>query len=1515
MAILKTNKNPIQLLNNSILTIILCILLTTSSILFVVPNANSGTGGPDGHGYRWINSSAPAPNITYNWINGVDGSFDSNLDTDNEITSWIPIGFKFPYYSSSYSNIAICSNGWASLRHNSYTSSSGTIPSSSNPDAVIAPFWIDLDPSVNGNITIKRNNLSAPMNLIITWNSVPFDQPPYQYEQTFEVVLYENGSILFQYKSINLTSGINPTIGIEDYNGNTGLSYLSSLIHNQSAIWFYKNYPAHDLSVQSITLDSWGKMNDNIKVDGWVENFGYKDETNVNISLRVNGIDVNWTGPTKNINAFSSIPISFDWYPSTQGNHTVGIYIHLSNDENLFNNIRTDTIDVRHWRGKVLYDRSNSGISYSQLQTFVDEIKKVNIIVEGVSIGSIDSNDLIGYDVYMSAYLYGWNLDSTEISTLQNYVISGHGVVIMSRYYYSEINTITSPFDIKWNELSSGRSGTYNNITKHEITTNVASVYCQYHRVNLVVEDAAKGLIYDDDKITQGLKLAISNESYPGRVACYVDPYGFEDNYINRANNKLLGTQIMDWVMGDSNPPKTPTGFKAQNGKVGNQVNLSWNANTERDLNGYYIYRGESPGVYDPQPLVVPGDRKSWVDKGDHLVDGTRYYYALAAVDEVPNISPLTSEKSAVPTDVIAPITPKNYSVRDVGTGFAINVSWNKNPEPDVQEYRVYKSEDFEFHDPQMIILSPEINFYVDTDVIEGKNYYYKVSAVDEVPNESPLTIVKDKIPYDRMPPEQPTGFKVTNPGLGNTIFLTWNHSQDEDLVDYVIERKDNKGNIRTFVVPAPTNHFNDTHNLDDGKVYYYRLFTRDDSKLKPPNNSPATPWQSGVSTDITPPATPTNFTLKDESYSTGIEHVHCLNLTWNISDDDDLRGFIIYKADYSGFTLKESRIIAIVGVVDHYKDFDVEEGVVGYVEYYYKITAFDEIPNESPSSIELKGLPKDISPPPTPTEFKAEPLPQGNAVKLSWALQPETETEGFRLFFRKNQSGNFTLLGEFDKSEDDYTHDNLNDDQIYYYKLQAYDIVPNFSPYTPILSVTPSDILPPSKPRGVRIDVVKTGRALRISWQPNDDDDIDGYRVYRSFEGGDYERIMAVDLNTTSIINTGLKDKMTYRYYITALDEVPNESDRSDIKLGMPHDNIPPNAPTGFSAVVSSDGSSVILTWTPIDESDIEYYHIYRSTDNIKFEKYAEVSYKNSTFIDKNVDPGTKYYYKISASDGEPNLSPKSNPIEIKVPEKESTALAGTMLMIGIGVIILIILLLLFFLVVRRKRRSKEKEETEKEKEPERLTKVPVTPPGAPSRPIVSPATFTSSASVPPGATTIQPQPGKVTMPLKPAMQTLPSKTVPILPSLPPAKTTSEPEPVTTAIPEPEPEPSPFELEAPKPEEPHLFEPAEKEPMVEEISPPTQKPIIMPAPMASAPQPEPTPISVTIVQPPTPKPTILIPLDDGYSEVEGVKHKKDHVTILNPLIYNVPRVPLRKPPEGIVVKPKSEKKRDKKSK
>ena len=133
---------------------------------------------------------------------------------------------------------------------------------------------------------------------------------------------------------------------------------------------------------------------------------------------------------------------------------------------------------------------------------------------------------------------------------------------------------------------------------------------------------------------------------------------------------------------------------------------------------------------------------------------------------------------------------------------------------------------------------------------------------------------------------------------------------------------------------------------------------------------------------------------------------------------------------------------------------------------------------------------------------------------------------EGFKLYYRnnQNQSQKFYLLGEFDKNTNEYLHDSLINDLQYFYKMQTFDSVPNYSPFTKILTATPSDILPPTKPTGLKIEVVESGGALKISWNPNNDADLEGYRIYRS-DGKDYSLIMAVDVDTISAIDTGLEN------------------------------------------------------------------------------------------------------------------------------------------------------------------------------------------------------------------------------------------------------------------------------------------------------------------------------------------------------------------------------------------------------
>jgi len=88
----------------------------------------------------------------------------------------------------------------------------------------------------------------------------------------------------------------------------------------------------------------------------------------------------------------------------------------------------------------------------------------------------------------------------------------------------------------------------------------------------------------------------------------------------------------------DTFPPAAPKTLQAIAGA--GVINLIWDANTETDLAGYIVLRGEAPGdtlqAITPAPVTTPTYRDETVKPG------TRYVYAVVAVDRaVPqNVSP-----------------------------------------------------------------------------------------------------------------------------------------------------------------------------------------------------------------------------------------------------------------------------------------------------------------------------------------------------------------------------------------------------------------------------------------------------------------------------------------------------------------------------------------------------------------------------------------------------------------------------------------------------------------------------------------------------------------------------------------------------------------------------------------------------------------------------------------------------------------------------------------------------------
>ena len=83
----------------------------------------------------------------------------------------------------------------------------------------------------------------------------------------------------------------------------------------------------------------------------------------------------------------------------------------------------------------------------------------------------------------------------------------------------------------------------------------------------------------------------------------------------------------------------------------GASLDLSWNANTETDLDGYNVYYGTAPGVYE-DPIDV-GDVTAYELSG--LNEGVTYYVAITAYDTSDNESEKSDEENGTPPDTQDP--------------------------------------------------------------------------------------------------------------------------------------------------------------------------------------------------------------------------------------------------------------------------------------------------------------------------------------------------------------------------------------------------------------------------------------------------------------------------------------------------------------------------------------------------------------------------------------------------------------------------------------------------------------------------------------------------------------------------------------------------------------------------------------------------------------------------------------------------------------------------------------------
>ena len=227
-----------------------------------------------------------------------------------------------------------------------------------------------------------------------------------------------------------------------------------------------------------------------------------------------------------------------------------------------------------------------------------------------------------------------------------------------------------------------------------------------------------------------------------------------------------------------------------------------------------------------------------------------------------------------------------------------------------------------------------------------------------------------------------------------------------------------------------------------------------------------------------------------------------------------------------------------------------------------------------------------------------------------------------YRVYRATSQNGTYSLLGTVTATS--YTNTGAKAGTTYYYRVKAVNDA-GLSPYSNTVSGQNKAVTPKPAAPVVKIGNSATSGKPMLTW-----DAVDGatsYRVYRATsQNGPYRLLGSV--TTTTYVNTGAKDGVTYYYMVTAVND-SGESAFSNTVSGQSKAVTPkPSAPVVKIGNSATSGKPM-LTWNAV--SGATSYKVYRATSqNGTYSLLGTVT--ATSYTNTGAKDGVTYYYKVKA-------------------------------------------------------------------------------------------------------------------------------------------------------------------------------------------------------------------------------------------------------------------------------------------
>ncbi len=272
-------------------------------------------------------------------------------------------------------------------------------------------------------------------------------------------------------------------------------------------------------------------------------------------------------------------------------------------------------------------------------------------------------------------------------------------------------------------------------------------------------------------------------------------------------------------------------------------------------------------------------------------------------------------------------------------------------------------------------------------------------------------------------------------------------------------------------------------------------------------------------------------------------------------------------------------------------------------------------------------------------TEF-----PKG-MMQLRWQFDSAyvDQIKGFDLYRSNSRKEEFVKLNEAPLSAQEWVYTDQTPLTAAYYKVVVVDINDHEIQSFPVLAQL-EDLVAPSAPVGLMGELDPETGIVQLSWTPNTEEDLKGYRVFRAHDENDpYVQLTKRPLYDTVFTDTiGMQvtnEKVFYK--VLAYDHRENFSFKSEACVVSRPDKFPPSAPVFTQHRATVEG--VELGWASSSSSDVVLHELQR---RVVGSEAWDVIWSETTsaslvdYIDSTASKRQEYQYRVMAFDDADNTS-----------------------------------------------------------------------------------------------------------------------------------------------------------------------------------------------------------------------------------------------------------------------------------